>query len=52
MVPKYHRERDDSDEEDNIPPMELRQRIRNRERREHEETSLISDNDSVLSDAD
>ena len=32
--------------------MELRKRIRNRERREREETSPISDNDSVLSDAD
>ena len=52
VVPKYRRERDDSDEEDDIPPMELRKRIRNRERREREETSPISDNDSVLSDAD
>ena len=52
VVPKYRRERDDSDEEDDIPSMELRKRIRNRERREHEETSPISDNDSVLSDAD
>ena len=32
--------------------MELRKRIRNRERREREETSRISDNDRVLSDAD
>ena len=52
VVPKYRRERDDSDEEDNIHPMELRKRIRNRERREREETSPISDNDSMLSDAD
>ena len=52
VVPKYRRERDDSDEEDDIPPMELGKRIRNRERREREETSPISDNDSVLSDAD
>ena len=36
-----------TDEEDYIPPMELR----NRERREREETSPISDNDSMLSDA-
>ena len=52
VVLKYHRERDDSDEEDNIPPMELRKRIRNHEHRECEETSPISDNDSMLSDAD
>ena len=52
VVPKYRRERDDSDEEDNIPPMELRKHIRNRERRDCEETFPISDNDSVLSDAD
>ena len=32
--------------------MELRKRIRNCERREREETSPISDNDSMLSDAD
>ena len=32
--------------------MELRKRIRNRERREREETSPISDNDRVLSDTD
>ena len=32
--------------------MEPRKRIRNRERRECEETSPISDNDSMLSDAD
>ena len=32
--------------------MELRKRIRNREHREREETSRISDNDRVLSDAD
>ena len=41
-----------TDEEDDIPLMELRKRIRNRERREREETSPISDNDSMLSDAD
>ena len=52
MVPKYRRERDDSDEEDDIPPMELRKHIRNCERREREETSPISDNDGILSDAD
>ena len=52
VVPKYRRERDDSDEDDDIPPMELRKRIRNRERRECEETSPISDNDGMLSDAD
>ena len=52
VVPKYRRERDDSDEEGDIPRMELRKRIRNRERRECEETSPISDNDSMLSDSD
>ena len=52
VVPKYRRERDDSDEEDDIPPMELRKHIRNCERREREETSPISDNDGILSDAD
>ena len=52
VVPKYHRERVHSDEEDNIPPMELRKRIRNCERRECEETSPISDNDCVFSDVD
>ena len=52
VVPKYRRERDDSDEEDNIPPMELRKRIRNRDRKEREETSPISDNDGMLSDTD
>ena len=52
VVLKYRRECDDSDEEDDIPPMELRKRIRNRERRKREETSPISDNDGMLSDAD
>ena len=52
VVAKYRRERDDSDEEDDIPTNELRKRIRNRERREREETSPISDKDSMLSDAD
>ena len=32
--------------------MELRKRIVNRERREREETSPISDNDSILNDGD
>ena len=38
VVAKYRRERDDSDEEDDIPTIELRKRIRNCERREREKT--------------
>ena len=52
VVPKYCRERYDSDKEGDIPPMELRKCIRYRECRECEETSPIPDNDSMLSEAD